>query len=117
MIFGSCSWDYSSMPFNLNGRICLLYSIFWGALGVLWIKTIYPWIAKGILHIPNRIGKILTWLLFAFILFDAVMTVGAVFRWSQRIDGIAATNGLQLFFDVHFPDVRMERIFANMKFR
>lgn len=116
-IFGSCSWDYSSMPFNLNGRICLLYSIFWGALGVLWIKTLYPWIAKGILHIPNRIGKILTWLLFAFILFDAVMTVGAVFRWSQRIDGIAATNGLQLFFDVHFPDVRMERIFANMKFR
>ena len=117
MIFGSCSWDYSSMPFNLNGRICLLYSIFWGALGVLWIKTLYPWIAKGILHIPNRIGKILTWLLFAFILFDAVMTVGAVFRWSQRIDGIAATNSLQLFFDVHFPDVRMERIFANMKFR
>lgn len=25
--FGSTSWDYSQMPFNLNGRICLLYSI------------------------------------------------------------------------------------------
>lgn len=37
-LFGSRSWDYSNVPFNINGRICLLYSIFWGALGVLWIK-------------------------------------------------------------------------------
>ncbi len=22
-------WDYSKQPFNLNGQICLLYSIFW----------------------------------------------------------------------------------------
>ena len=29
MLFGSTSWDYSRIPFNLNGRICLLYSIFW----------------------------------------------------------------------------------------
>ena len=25
IIFGSRSWDYSHMPFNINGRICLLY--------------------------------------------------------------------------------------------
>ena len=23
-------WDYSSMPFNINGRICVWFSIFWG---------------------------------------------------------------------------------------
>ena len=34
MVLGSRSWDYSDMPFNLNGRICLLYSVFWGILGV-----------------------------------------------------------------------------------
>lgn len=116
-VFGSCSWDYSSMPFNINGRICLLYSVFWGLLGVLWMKNLYPRIAKWILRIPNHTGKIITWILFAFLLFDAIMTIGAVFRWSQRIDGIAATNGLQTFFDVHFPNARMERIFANMKFQ
>lgn len=63
LIFGSRSWDYSHMPFNINGRICLLYSVFWGFLGVLWIKNIYPRMAKWILKIPNRIGKIATWLL------------------------------------------------------
>ena len=28
-------WDYSDLPFNINGRICLLSSIFWGALTLL----------------------------------------------------------------------------------
>ena len=35
MLVGSRSWDYSNVPFNLNGRICLLYSVFWGILGVV----------------------------------------------------------------------------------
>ncbi len=25
-------WDYSSMPMNLLGQVCLLYSVLWGAL-------------------------------------------------------------------------------------
>ena len=49
LVFGSRSWDYSRMPFNLNGRICLLYSIFWGILGVFWIKKVYPVMAEWIL--------------------------------------------------------------------
>ena len=27
-------WDYSNMPFNLNGRICVYFSIFWGILAI-----------------------------------------------------------------------------------
>ena len=60
LLFGSRSWDYSAMPFNLNGRVCLLYSVFWGVLGVFWIKDLYPRMAQLILKIPNKIGKILT---------------------------------------------------------
>lgn len=25
-------WDYSRLPFNLGGQVCLLYSVLWGAL-------------------------------------------------------------------------------------
>lgn len=25
-------WDYSKMPFNILGQVCLLYSVFWGVL-------------------------------------------------------------------------------------
>lgn len=47
LVFGSRSWDYSDMPFNLNGRICLQYSIYWGILGVLWVKVLYPVLPDG----------------------------------------------------------------------
>ena len=30
-------WDYSKMPFNFKGQICLLYSIFWVALSIIFI--------------------------------------------------------------------------------
>ncbi len=30
-------WDYSNMPFNFKGQICLLYSFFWGILSLFFI--------------------------------------------------------------------------------
>lgn len=117
MVFGCRSWDYSRMPFNINGRICLLYCIFWGFLGVFWVKTIYPWMAKLILKLPEKIGKPLTWVLLAFFIFDAVVTVIAVFRWSQRINMVAPSNAFWKFVDTRFSNERMRRIFANMFFK
>lgn len=115
-LFGSRSWDYSQMPFNFNGRICLLYSIFWGILGVLWVKSIYPRMAQLILKIPNRAGKIITWILLAFFLLNAAVSVIAILRWAQRIDGVEASNWFWHLIDTRFPDARMKRIFANMVF-
>lgn len=116
MLFGSRSWDYSHMPFNINGRICLLYSIFWGFLGVLWIKRIYPIMAECILKIPNKAGKIITWILVAFFAFNSFMTLTSMARWTQRMNGIEPSTRFEEFIDNRFPDSRMEKIFANMKF-
>ena len=116
LIFGSCSWDYSALPFNLNGRICLLYSIFWGVLGILWIKTIYPIVAELILKLPNKAGKLLTWALAVFFVFDSFMTVAAMTRWTRRMDGVEPTSSFAEFLDERFPDHRMERVFSNMEF-
>ncbi len=115
-IFGTRSWDYSHIPFNLNGRICLLYSIFWGLLGVLWIKRIYPLMARCILKIPNKAGKIVTWALAVFFVINSLITVAALTRWVRRVDGIAPFSVVGEFIDERFPDERMERIFVNMKF-
>lgn len=116
VIFGSRSWDYSHMPFNINGRICLLYSVFWGFLGVFWIKNLYPRMAKWILKIPNRAGKIATWLLTAFFIFNVLMSAVSMYRWSQRVEEVAPSNAFWEFIDERFPDERMERIYANMEF-
>jgi len=116
-LFGSVSWDYSMMPFNINGRICLLYSVFWGFLGVLWMKNLYPWMAELILKMPNKSGKIITWIVTIFLIFNSIVSLITVFRWSQRIDMIPADNVFWEFIDSRFPNERMERIFANMIFQ
>lgn len=116
ILFGSRSWDYSHMPFNINGRICLLYSVFWGILGVIWIKNIYPRMAKVILKIPNRMGKVITMILVVFFVFNGAISAISMFRWSHRTKGIEPSNSFWQFIDERFPDERMERIYANMEF-
>ena len=111
---GSRSWDYSDMPFNLNGRICLLYSVFWGILGIFWLKNLYPRMAAAIIHIPNKWGKILIWVLFAFFVFDALVSLFAVMRWHARVTGTASPGAFWNLFDLRFPDERMQRIYANL---
>lgn len=120
-VMGSRSWDYSGMPFNLNGRICLLYSIFWGILGVFWIKNLYPRFAFLIVKLPNKIGKIITWVLVVFMIVNCVVSLGAVMRWSERVHEIDAADSfigetLAEFFDDAFPNEKMSKIYANMVF-
>ena len=115
-LLGSRSWDYSQLPLNLNGRICFTYSVFWGILGIVWIKDLYPRMAKWILKIPNKIGKPLTWALTAFLIFNAIVSCVTVYRWSERRQDVPPSNSFWEFVDERFPNQRMERIFANMSF-
>lgn len=116
MIFGSRSWDYSAMPFNINGRVCLLYSVFWGFLGLFWIKNLYPRMAKWILKIPNKPGKIITVVLTAFLAWNSVVSLAAVHRWTERLQNQPASNAVEQLLDERFPNERLERIYANMEF-
>lgn len=116
LLLGSRSWDYSHLALNINGRICLLYSVFWGILGVLWIKNIYPRISGLILKIPDKIGKIATWVLTIFFIFNSFVSAVSTYRWSQRVEGIEPSNAFFEWIDERFPDERMEKIYANMRF-
>lgn len=46
--FDTLWWDYSEMRFNLNGRVCLLNSVLFGAMGILVVHFLEPLILKCI---------------------------------------------------------------------
>ena len=56
VVFGLRWWDYSEDLFNLQGRVSLAYSIIWGALGILLIEGIHPYIAKLLEKYKKRIN-------------------------------------------------------------
>lgn len=115
IVFGSVAWDYSNVPLNINGRVCLLYSLFWGALGVLWIRLIYPVMAKGIEKLPVMPGTVLTWAFIVFFIFDAILSASAALRMDQRAAGQPAQNQFEEYLDANFDDDRMHKIYANSK--
>lgn len=45
-IFHTKYWDYSDHKINFQGRICLSNSIYWGILGVVFVKYIHPFMQK-----------------------------------------------------------------------
>lgn len=51
-IFHCKWWDYSDNAFNLQGYICLSYSLLWGFLSFLLIQFVHPIIAHAVISIP-----------------------------------------------------------------
>lgn len=77
-IYGIRFWEYSYITENLNGRICIPYSIFWGMLSILVIKLIKPIIDKLINLIPQYFGKKLEIVLIIFLILDTFCTIYAI---------------------------------------
>ena len=113
MVFGTVFWDYSKIPFNLGGRINLLYCFFWGLASVLWIKNVYPFLSRWIEKVPEKVGKILSWVFLVFMTVNIVLSGMALARYSDRYGGKPAENGVESFLDAHYPDERMERVYPN----
>ncbi len=116
MIFGTVSWDYSNYPFNLNGRICLLYSLFWGILALVWLKHIFPLMTKYIEKIPNSFGKSLTFVLLIFMIFNVLMSSAVVSRLVDRRNAVPVSNLFERYIDEKYPDERVNKIYPNMRF-
>ena len=114
--FGTVSWEYSDSAFNIGGRTNLMYSVFWGILGLLWIKDVYPVLSRRVQRVPRRVGVPVTWALFAVMLLDTFLTVGALARRTERINEIPASNQAQVFFDVCFPDEYLDFLFPHMQY-
>ena len=115
--FGSVFWDYSHLPFNLGGRINLLYCFFWGIATVVWIKYCYPLLSRWIERLPLRLGRVLTWLIVLFMVVNMALSALALGRFAQRQgDPAPAQDALGQFLDERFPDGRMERIYPNIQF-
>ena len=106
-------WDYSEIPFNLGGRINLLYCFFWGIAAVVWMKLFYPKVSAWIEKVPERTGKVITWILVVFMSCNIVVSCMALMRSGQRADGIPAESAWQKMMDERFDDERMHRIYPN----
>lgn len=45
-LFAARWWDYTYELCNINGRICLKHSLYWGVISVIFVGTIHPAVEK-----------------------------------------------------------------------
>lgn len=53
-IFGLRWWDYSNDFLNIQGRVSLLYTIFWGIIGILMLEKIHPIIENFMQKVESK---------------------------------------------------------------
>ena len=63
-------WDYSRLPGNLHGRVCLLFSVIWGGLTALSVWFLQP----GVKMLAARVPPELTWLCLQVFTVDALLS-------------------------------------------
>lgn len=114
-MFGTASWEYSEHQFNIGGRTSLLYMFFWGILGTILIKAIYPRLSALIERIPNRQGVFFTWVMVILLSADMLLSALAVDRWAERASGLTPGNAVELFLDGNYPDEMLKEIYPNME--
>ena len=88
-VLGVRFWDYSSLPWNLNGRVSLLFSFFWGLLAISLVTWVHPQVERLLALIPAG------WTFPVFLLFltDALLSAWTLhstgttdsLRWYDRL--------------------------------
>ena len=84
-LFKTKYWDYSSLKFNIQGRVCLKNSIYWGILGVLLIFIIQPTIIKWTSLIPLNIVIYIEIVLCLAIITDTIITIFKIMFIDKKI--------------------------------
>lgn len=127
-------WDYSNMAFDINGRICLLFTIFWGILALVLMRLINPYIEKFIDKIPKKLFSVLTIGGTILLILDLLITAFGlqVFytRFTKKYDlnlvedknlmvsqEVLENKFVQKLSNTIFTDEKMLRTFPNIKYK
>lgn len=74
-VFHEKWWDYSEVPFNIGGYICLAFSIVWGLACVVVVEMVHPAIIMLVSHFHNVVGVVVLCIMLLAFLADLIVTL------------------------------------------
>ncbi|MCR5526885.1 MAG: putative ABC transporter permease [Lachnospiraceae bacterium] len=84
--FSARWWDYSDMPLNINGRVCLPASVSFGVAGVLIIRYLIPAISGIEGHISREIYEVFSIVFAAILGADIALTEASLSTLLKTIE-------------------------------
>jgi len=114
VLFGACFWDYRHLPFNLNGRVNLVFCLFWGAAALVWVRLVFPALCLFIDRVPPKRGKQMARLAALFLACSTALSAAALCRMDQRRKAVPASGPVTQFLDETYPDSWLKDRYPNM---
>ena len=82
IFFHQMWWDYSKEPFNIQGRICLMASLFWGVLSVIFMTVLHPFVEKVLKKISTKMSqKAINIILYSAVGITTVDTIVSIVKY------------------------------------
>lgn len=134
-------WDYSHLPFNINGRVCIAFSVFWGVLAIYLMSSLNPIVDEAIDKISNKIESKFSYkalktsliIIFLLMLIDCTVTgmairffqIRKIYEYDLNVDkkelvqeaykDIYENERLAEFINKFWNDKKMIKTFPNLK--
>ena len=77
-------WDYSGKKFNLDGYVCLQYSLLWGLLGMAAVRWGNDLLFRLCAHLPPLLFHAVVWVGMALAVLDQISAMVVVSRYANR---------------------------------
>lgn len=121
LIFGTYSWNYygkigaipSIVTHGATSGTTLPYMLYWGALGFVFVKGIYPFINKLITKRPKFLLRSLSVVTVLFFTANTFVTCAALVRQTQRHQGMEPTNAFWRVIDERFDDDFLREVYPT----
>lgn len=81
-------WDYSDMPFNIKGYICLKFTVLWGIAATFIVGAVHRFVYMLIVKIPAVPGIILLSVFAAAFITDFVITVTELAKMPKKLGAL-----------------------------
>ncbi len=91
-VFNTKYWDYSNNKYNLQGRVCLTNSVFWGILGIIFIYFVHPFVEEKLSIINNDIICYISIAIVIYLIIDTTISITKVLQIDSNLSKIEDLN-------------------------
>lgn len=101
-------WDYSKNKFNIHGRICLLFSLCWTALAIVFVLFIHPFILQHVQSLGMSLLNVSAVVFFLYGLTDLIFSIISITSFRKKIAYLYSE-----YFNL--TNAEIEKIFDSFK--
>ena len=86
IFFQTTWWDYSNEKYNIDGKICLKFSLLWGLACVFIVEMVNPFVENLLGVFINRLGSyeiLLLEIIFLYFCIDFIITLVSLFGFKR----------------------------------